>query len=382
MIRWMSGHRSDVIVVGLGAMGAALAWRLATRDVRVVGLDRYHPPHALGSTHGRSRIIREAYYEHPHYVPMVQRAFGLWAELEAESHTRLYQPTGGLMIGSMDGPLVSGARTSAARHGVPVQVWSHDELAGRVPALTPPADAIGLFEPRAGVLDPERAVSALLSSAAARGADLRFDAAVAGFEVIDDGVSVRTAGGEEFEAERLVLAAGGWLTTLVPELALPLIVERAVQYWFHTAGDARYAPGALPIFLLEAPDGRMLYGLPDQGHGLKLAEHHNGEKSTADAIRREVSPAEPEQFLEFAAPFVPGLDAPSATAVCFYTNTPDEHFILDRHPRHDRVYLVSACSGHGFKFAPAIGELVADEIAGRAPFTDLTPFRLSRFDSV
>ena len=378
----MSGQRSEVIVVGLGAMGAALAWRLARRGVRVVGLDRYHPPHALGSTHGRSRIIREAYYEHPHYVPMVQRAFGLWAELEAESRTRLYQPTGGLMIGPVDGPLVSGARTSAARHGVPVQVWSRDELAARVPALTPPADAIGLFEPRAGMLDPERAVSALLSSAAARGADLRFDAAVTGFEVVDGGVTVRTEAGERFEADQLVMAAGGWMTMLLPDLALPLVVERAVQYWFHTAGDARYAPGALPIFLLEAPDGRMLYGLPDQGHGLKLAEHHNGETSTADAIRREVSPAEPEQFLEFAAPFVPGLGAPSATAVCFYTNTPDEHFILDRHPRHDRVYLVSACSGHGFKFAPAIGELVADEIGGRAPFTDLTPFRLSRFARV
>ena len=378
----MSGQRSEVIVVGLGAMGAALAWRLARRGVRVVGLDRYHPPHALGSTHGRSRIIREAYYEHPHYVPMVQRAFGLWAELEAESRTRLYQPTGGLMIGPADGPLVSGARTSAARHGVPVQVWSRDELAARVPALTPPADAIGLFEPRAGMLDPERAVSALLSSAAARGADLRFDAAVTGFEVVDGGVTVRTEAGERFEADQLVMAAGGWMTMLLPDLALPLVVERAVQYWFHTAGDARYAPGALPIFLLEAPDGRMLYGLPDQGHGLKLAEHHNGETSTADAIRREVSPGEPEQFLEFASPFVPGLGAPSATAVCFYTNTPDEHFILDRHPRHDRVYLVSACSGHGFKFAPAIGELVADEIGGRAPFTDLTPFRLSRFARV
>ena len=172
MIRWMSGQRSDVIVVGLGAMGAALAWRLATRGVRVVGLDRYHPPHALGSTHGRSRIIREAYYEHPHYVPIVQRAFGLWAELEAESRTRLYQATGGLMIGPADGPLVSGARTSAARHGVPVQVWSRDELAARVPALTPPADAIGLFEPRAGVLDPERACLGAAVAARPRGAPI------------------------------------------------------------------------------------------------------------------------------------------------------------------------------------------------------------------
>ena len=169
------------------------------------------------------------------------------------------------MIGPADGPLVSGARTSAARHGVPVQVWSRDELAARVPALTPPADAIGLFEPRAGVLDPERAVSALLSSATARGADLRFDTAVADFEVGDDGVMVRTAAGERFEAERLVLAAGGWMTTLLPDLALPLAVERAVQYWFHTGGDARYAPGALPIFLLEADGG--CYRPADQDHG-------------------------------------------------------------------------------------------------------------------
>jgi sarcosine oxidase len=382
MIRWMSGQRSDVLVVGLGAMGASLAWCLARRGARVAGLDRYRPPHTLGSTHGRSRIIREAYYEHPQYVPIVQRAFALWAELEAEARTRLYQPTGGLMIGRADGPLVAGARASAARHGVPVQVWSGDDLAARVPALAPPPGAIGLFEPRAGILDPERAVAALLSSASARGADLRFDTAVEDVEVTSGGVMVRTAGGERFEAERVVLAAGGWLGTLVPDLALPLAVERAVQYWFHTDGNPRYAPGTLPIFLLEAPDGRMLYGLPDQGHGLKLAEHHNGEQTTADRVRREVSPDEPRAFLEFAAPFVPGLRAPSTTAVCFYTNTPDEHFILDRHPQHERLYLVSACSGHGFKFAPAIGELVADEIAGRTPFADLSPFRLSRFARV
>jgi sarcosine oxidase len=382
MIRWMPGARSDVIVVGLGAMGAALAWRLAGRGVRVVGLDRFHPPHALGSTHGRSRIIREAYYEHPHYVPLVQRAFSLWSELEAESRTRLYQPTGGVMIGAEDGPLVSGARASADRHGVSVQVWTREELARRVPALTPPSDAIALFEPRAGVLDPERAVSALLSRAATLGADLRFDTPVTGFEITGNRVLVRTESGERFEAGRLILAAGGWLTALVPDLALPLLVERAVQYWFPTGGQRRYGPEALPIFLLEAPDGRMLYGLPDQGHGLKLAEHHSGETTTADAVRREVAPHEPDRFVEFAAPFVPGLPPPSATAVCLYTNTPDEHFILDRHPKHEQVFLVSACSGHGFKFAPVIGELVADELARQTPSADLAPFRLSRFARV
>ena len=363
-------------------MGAALAWRLARRGLRVVGLDRFHPPHALGSTHGHSRIIREAYYEHPQYVPIVQRAFGLWAELEAEARTRLYQPTGGLMIGPAEGALVGGASASADRHGVPVEAWTREELARRVPALMPPADAIALFEPRAGVLDPERSVSALLSGASALGADLRFDTLVTGVEATASGAVVRTQDGGRFEAERVVLAAGGWLTTLVPDLALPLLVERAVQYWFSTDGDRRYSPDALPIFLLEAPDGRMLYGLPDQGHGLKLAEHHSGETTTADAVRREVESHEPERFVEFAAPFVPGLGAPSATAVCLYTNTPDEHFILDRHPRHEQVYLLSACSGHGFKFAPAIGELVADDLEGRTPFAELTPFRLSRFARV
>jgi sarcosine oxidase len=360
-------------------MGAALAWRLARRGVRVVGLDRLRPPHALGSSHGRSRIIREAYYEHPQYVPIVRRAYELWAELEGEARTRLFQATGGLMIGAPDGALVGGARASATRHRVAVQEWSPDELRRRVPALTAPHDAVGLFEPRAGVLDPERSVEVLLTRASALGADLRFDATAIDWTAASDTVTVTTAAGDVIAGRHLVLAAGGWLASLVPDLALPLTVERAVQYWFPTGGDPRYSPTALPIFLLESPDGRLLYGLPDQGHGLKLAEHHGGQTATVETLERKVSPEEPIQFRTFAAPFVPGLPEPCATAVCFYTNTPDEHFVLDRHPRHPQVHLMSACSGHGFKFAPAIGELVADEISGRGPVADLAPFRLSRF---
>jgi sarcosine oxidase len=372
-------NRYDVAVVGLGAMGAAVAWRLAHRGASVIGFDRYHPPHTLGSTHGRSRIIREAYYEHPQYVPIVQQAYGLWAELETAARVRLFQPCGGLMIGTPKSRLLSGARESAAKHHLPVQEWTAPELRARVPALIPGDDMIALFEPRAGVLDPERSVAAMLAQAESFGAALRFDTPVAGWTVRREDVVVSTSSGEVV-AHQLVVAAGGWVPALVPDLGVPLTVERAVQYWFAPSGDDRFAPAKLPIFLLETQDERWLYGLPDQGSGVKLAEHHRGEQATPDTLRRDVSLDERAAFRALAAPYVSGLASmPSDASVCFYTNTPDEHFVIDRHPRHSSVYVVSACSGHGFKFAPALGELVAHEVFEQMTASELAPFRLSRF---
>jgi len=367
-----------VAVVGLGAMGAALAWRLSRRGVSVIGFDRFHPPHTLGSTHGRSRIIREAYYEHPQYVPIVQQAYALWAELEAAAHVRLFQACGGLMIGAPGSRLLSGARESAARHRLAVQEWSAADLRARVPALTPAADMIALFEPRAGVLDPERGVNAMLAQAEAGGCALRFDTTVTRWDAIPEGVRVTTETGDVI-AHRLVIAAGGWLPSLVPDLGLPLTIERAVQYWFRPAHDDRYTPARMPIFLLETSDARWLYGLPDQGHGVKLAAHHAGENTTLQALRRDVSSEERASFRSFAAPYVSGLSEDAIDAsVCFYTNTPDDHFLLDRHPECRDVYLISACSGHGFKFAPAIAELVTEELFGGTAAL-LAPFRLTRF---
>jgi sarcosine oxidase len=369
----------DVAIIGLGAMGAAVAWRASTRDVSVVGLDQYHPPHTLGSTHGRSRIIREAYYEHPQYVPIVQEAYGLWAELESAGRVRLFQPCGGLMIGAPDSTLLSGARESAARHRLPVQEWSADELRARVPALTPDADMMALFEPRAGVLNPELGVAAMLAQAESHGATLRFDTPVREWHAGTDRVAL-LAGSEEIAARQLVIAAGGWIPSLVPNLGVPLTIERAVQYWFANAEDDRFTPAKLPIFLLETRDERWLYGLPDQGAGLKLAEHHHGEQATPETLRRDVSTQERAAFRALASPYVSGLaPMPSDASVCFYTNTPDEHFVIDRHPQHRAVYVVSACSGHGFKFAPAIGELVTDELLGR-DVEQLSPFRVRRFN--
>ena len=371
-------HQADLIVVGLGAMGAAVAWRAVTRGLRVIGIDARRPPHTAGSTHGRSRIIREAYFEHPQYVPLVQRAYELWAELEHTRRLRLFQATGGLMIGHPESSVVAGTLRAAREHGLHVQTWTREEIRRNVPVLVPGDGMVGVFEPRAGVLAPERAVSAMIAGASA-GADLILDTPVTGWEQVGDRVVVRSADAV-FEAPHMVLAAGAFLPGLSGGPAWPLTVERQVQFWFATGGDARFAPGRLPVFLVEMADGRMLYGLPDQGHGVKLAEHHGGTPTTGDGVNREVAVAERDRFVKFASPWIDGLPAtPSESAVCLYTNTPDGDFVLDRHPAADRAYVVSACSGHGFKFAPAIGDVVVSELLGEPTAFDLAPFRLSRF---
>lgn len=368
------------MVVGLGAMGAAVAWRAALRGLRVAGFDARRPPHAEGSTHGHSRIIREAYFEHPQYVPLVQRAYALWAELEAASRVRLFQATGGLMIGVPDGIVVSGTLRAARAHDLAVQTWTSAEIRQRVPALRPAPDMIGVFEPRAGILAPEKAVSAMLELAATLGARLAMDEPVLEWAALDAGVVVRTST-REIRTAAVVLAAGPWTAPLAAGMHLPLEVERQVQYWYPTAGDARFAPGALPVFLVDAPDGQTLYGVPDQGRGLKLARHHGGAIVSADAVDRVVGAEEQARFHALASRWVGDLP-PAATeaTVCLYTNAPDGDFVLGRHPESPAVYVCSACSGHGFKFAPAIGEAVVAEVADGRAGEALAPFRPARFE--
>jgi sarcosine oxidase len=367
----------DVAIVGLGAIGAAVAWQAAAQGLSVAGFDALAPPHQSGSTHGRSRIIREAYFEHPQYVPLVQRAYRLWADLETRARTRLFQATGGLMIGREDSVVIEGTRRAAREHGLAVQTWTLAEMASRVPPLRPSAGMIGVFEPRAGILAPERAVAAMLGAAQAEGAALHVNEPVAAWEPRGAAVEVRTAT-RRLTAGHLVLAAGPWLPGLLDGLPLPLTVERMVQHWY-PSGDARFAPSAFPVFLLEAPDGRMLYGLPDQGHGVKLAEHHGGAATTAATVHRVVTDAERAAFHSWARAWVHGLPAaPAESRVCLYTNTPDGDFVLDWHPAAPGVFVCSACSGHGFKFAPAIGEAVATQLRGGESRLDLTPFRVAR----
>jgi sarcosine oxidase len=369
----------DVIILGLGAMGSSTAYHLALRGQRVLGIDQFTPPHAFGSSHGKSRIIREAYFEDPLYVPLVKRAYNAWAELQARSGKRVLTRTGGLMVGAPNGTVVAGARMSAMEHRLPYEELGAGELRARFPALRAPDDAVAIWEPRAGVLDPEAAINAQLSLARASGAELRFGEKVTKWRATGGGVEVTTVSGS-YSAARLVITAGAWVGELVPELALPLTVERNAVYWFDPLKPAEFTPDKFPIFIHEYAPGRTWYGFANFGDGVKVALHHQGEITTAQTVRRAVSAAEIEGIRTLMKLFLPGADGPlRSTTVCLYTNSRDDDFILDAHPEHPAVFIASPCSGHGFKFSIAIGELIADDIMGEPPRFDLSPFRIARF---
>jgi len=369
----------DVGVVGLGAMGSMTALELARRGKRVVGFDRFRPPHELGSSHGKSRIIREAYFEHPQYVPFVKRAYQLWAQLERESGRTLLIPTGGLMIGPPDGVLVPGARRSAEEHGLEYEVLSAGEVRRRFPAFTPADHEVGLLEPRAGILLPESCIESALALAGEAGATLCFDEPVIGWNGAES-ISVTTARGS-YEVGRLIVAAGAWMAGGLVPTPLPLAVARQTLFWFDPVGrHSMVEPGEMPIFLWEWAEGRYFYGFPDLGDGVKVAIHHEGEPTTPDSVRRETDAEEAERLRAIMAPRTPALNGTLRSAVvCLYTNTPDGDFLIDRSPDDRRVILASPCSGHGFKFAPAIAEVLADLALDREPALDVSRFTLARF---
>ncbi len=366
----------DVIVLGLGVAGSAIACEVARRGMRVIGLDRYTPPHAFGSSHGESRIIREAYFEHPVYVPMVRRSYDLWRELEAAVDATLLLETGGLMIGRPDSTLVVGARHSVDLHGLQHELLSAWEVESRFPALRPEAEMVAVWEPRAGILLPEACINSMMVRAQRNGAKLHFDEPAEGWRVDGDRVYVQTKD-EEYCARHLVIAAGAWVGSLVPELQSKLRIERQVVFWFDCAGnEAAFAPARCPIHIWQYDGGRFFYGIPDLGKGIKVGFHHDGATTTVDTVARDVEAAELECVRNAMRRFTPNADGPLRRAVaCLYTNTRDEHFLVDRHPAHRQVVVTSACSGHGFKFGPVIGEIVADLILDRPPKFDIGMFR-------
>jgi sarcosine oxidase len=355
----------DVIVVGLGAMGSAAAYALAARGLRVLGLDRYRPPHRHGSHHGESRIIRKAYYEHPAYVPLLERAFAAWRELEERAHATLFRRTGGLMIGPGTGELVPGVLASARVHRLAHEVISSDALAARYPQFRVDRSMIAVWEEDAGILYPEACVRAFLEGARAANVELRYGEPAQDWTCGPEGVRVSTAQGS-YSAGGLVLTAGAGMGELVAELRAQLRVEQQVVAHFAPVSKAaEQEMRRVPIFCLEEPDGAFYYGFPDLGAGCKVGRHH-GDADLA-AIRA---------FMERRLPQANG--ALKASDVCLYTNTPDFHFVVDRHPRHAEVILASVCSGHGFKFAAVMGEIIADLVQGKRPAFDLSMFRMAR----
>jgi sarcosine oxidase len=372
----------DAIVLGLGAMGSSTAYELARRGLRVLGLDQYPPGHTHGSSHGDSRIIRELYYEGSLYVPLLQRAYARWAELERASGANVLRITGGVMLGLPTGHVVNGSRQTAKQLGLAYEDLSADEIRKRFPALDPPDCFEGVWDARAGYLRPEAAIAAYLALATQHGARFEIGELVVTWAADGDGVTVTTAT-RRYRADRLVLAVGSWITRQVPELKLPIVPERQVLVWFDpvTTPDA-FAVDVCPVFICEHQVGRAVYGFPRLTTGVKASIFHDGEPITdPDAYRRAVDPAEIRQLQDYLATFMPALaDAPvRASITCIFTNTSDGRFIIDRHPAFPQVVISSPCSGHGFKFASAVGEANADLVTGTPSRTDLSPFALARF---
>ncbi|MSU59738.1 MAG: N-methyl-L-tryptophan oxidase [Pedosphaera sp.] len=374
----------DVIVLGLGGMGSAAAAHLAARGQRVLGLEQFTAPHDQGSSHGRSRVIRQAYFEDPAYVPLLLRAYELWRELERDSGRELLTITGGLMLGAPDSAVVSGSHRSAKQHGLAHELLDACEIKRRFPQFHPDADTVALYEKNAGVVRPEESVRAHLDLATRRGATLRMEERVESWSASADSARVKTARGE-YEAGQLVISAGPWAGEILRELNLPFQVERQVQLWFEPNGGVEnFLPGKFPVWIWETTDGAHPYGLPaldGPGGGVKFAIHHGGKDRfcTAATVERNVSDEEIALARAQIASRLPALDGPCLRAVtCLYTTLPDEHFLIDRHPSHPPVLIVSPCSGHGFKFCPVVGEIVADFVEHGKTRRPVSLFRLDR----
>jgi len=375
--------RYDAIVLGLGAMGGAVAAHAARRGMRVLGLERFGPAHAHGSSHGRTRIIRQAYFESPDYVPLLRRAYALWDALAARTGTTLRAQTGGLFVGRPETPVVAGTLASALRWQLAHEVYDAGELRRRYPMVTPRDDEIGVYEGIAGAVFPEAGVQAHLDDAVDAEAELRFGAPAAGWEAGDAGVRVTLADGATVEAERLALCAGPWFARVAPELGIPLRIERNVQFWFAPVDRDAVSPERLPIWCVQRDGARMLYGFPDFGDGVKAAHHGSGVDADPDAFDRVVRDDEITAVRDHLAAFVPAAAGPFVRAApCMYTNTPDEHFVIGAHPAHARVALAGGFSGHGYKFAPVIGEIVAALLADEDPEFSLELFAPQRFAAV
>lgn len=366
----MSGKHWDAIVVGLGAMGSATLCHLAKRGYRALGIDMYPLGHTFGSSHGEHRIIREAYYEDPGYVPLVRRAYALWRELEAESGDEgLLTITGGLMAGPPEDPVALGTIRSAEEYGIPYDLLTPDEVAYRFPGFRLTDDLVGVYEANSGYLRPERCVAAHLQVALDHGAAIERPVQVTAWEATGNGVQVTTDTGT-FDADKLVVTAGPWASELLSGLRLPLNVVRIVNVHFDSERRDLFGVESCPIFMLQVPTGQF-YGFPWLPEiGLKVGRHDAGEPTTARTIRREIDQSEIDLLRGALDQYMPGAGGPIIrTLTCMYTLTPDEHFIIDHYPGHPNVVFGCGFSGHGFKFASVMGEVLTDlAVEGRTEY--------------
>mmetsp|Transcript_18999 Transcript_18999/g.48227 ORF Transcript_18999/g.48227 Transcript_18999/m.48227 type:complete len:460 (+) Transcript_18999:2973-4352(+) len=361
----------DVIVLGLGAFGSSAAYHLAKMGASVLGLERFpHPGHSMGSSHGHTRIIRLAYFEGPEYVPLLKRSYALFQQLQGEVGQQLLKKTGMLDIGP--GPVFEGALRSARLHNLEHEVLTGPQVNARFPGYHVPEHWRAVYQPDGGMLLPERIIEAHCSLAQVHGAELRFGQQVVSWRALGSGpsggVEVRTASGEVVRAAQMIVAAGPWMADLVPETKALCVPIRQVVGWFEVAKRGTFHADNFPVFIIQGDNpADCWYGFPQYGPqpGFKIGRYnHLNEVVHPDSLdRSHLTPADEEALRAAVRQYFPGADGKLlARSTCMFTNTPDNHFIIDRHPRHPQVLLCSACSGHGFKMASGVGQLLAEHV--------------------
>lgn len=370
----------DVIVVGVGGMGSATVYELASRGLRVLGLERFDIPHDMGSSHGVHRIIRMAYFEDPSYVPLLRRAYERWRELEQACGEPLLYITGGVDAGPEDGEVFAGSLQSCVEHDLAHEVLTSAELSGRFPGLRIPPASMAVYQPDGGFVLAERSIVAHVVGAMERGADVRAREPVLEWSSDGDRVRVETARGS-YEAGALVVTGGAWAGPLLPSLHHLVVPERQVLGWFQPSNPPIFGPDRFPVVIGDFDEG-LYYALPVFGiPGVKFGRfHHRDETTTADDLNRECDHEDEALLRAGLGRYFPEADGPvMSMKACMFTNTPDRHFIIDALPDAPNVFVAAGFSGHGYKFCGVIGEIMADlATRGETPH-DISLFRLNRF---
>ena len=375
----------DAIVIGVGGMGSAAVYHLARRGWKVLGLEQYGVPHEMGSSHGDSRMIRYTLQEHPSYVPLVRRAYELWHELEDAAGEQLMVTTGSVRAGPPDSPFFQGAKEACDVHGIPYEILTGPEINKRFPGYQFPKEISSIYQADGGFLLPERCIVDHVRAAKEAGAEVHEGETVLDWEPRGEGVTVRTNRGS-YGAGRLVVTAGAWAAKLTPQVAKHAVPERQVLGWFQPERPELFRTGSFPVFGIWTEQGRYYgfpsYDLPGNGvPGFKIGRaHHLLQKVDPDLMDREVHAEDEEVLRQFTSRYFP-LAAGTVLELktCIYTNTPDEHFLIGVLPSHPQVSVAAGFSGHGFKFASVIGEIMADLAQRGETGHDIGLFRLDRF---
>jgi sarcosine oxidase len=370
----------DVVVCGLGATGSAALRELSHRGLRVLGIERFTPGHDRGSSHGATRIIRLGYFEHPSYVPLLRRAYELWRTLEELSGKKLLQITGIAEIGPPEGSLIKGVLASVRTHSLRHELMSAEALMRRFPAFQLPPQYTAVVQPDGGFLAAEPSIHAMLALAKNTGAAIRTGETIRTIEPHSTGVRIITDRAS-LDAGAAVIAVGPWINSMLPNLQAPLRVTRQVMAWFVPGNPELFQLGRFPVFLLESRHG-IHYGFPLDGDGrVKIAKHHHGDETVdPETCDRTISIADENVIRAALVDHLPSANARlSAAASCLYTVAPDGDFVIDSLPGHSHVVIASPCSGHGFKFAPVIGEILADLVTKCAQRHEIGRFSMKRF---